>query len=190
MPGSRAAPRVSRRNFKQYDRDNGQRGIIAPTASHGVGTIVATASRAYYVRFVPSRPMQIVSIKFVVTAFSATDDAVDVGIINGTTGVRLVSSGATTGKVNTTNAVKSITVTSTALAANQAYYAGLAYGTVGGTAATLAGVTAGGTALGVTLFGTAVGTIEAGSTANATLPASATPASGPSTFPFLVLKET
>lgn len=139
----------------------------APNIGYFFSTIVAAASAYRLARFVPTRNMTIVKIGFVVTTAATADDAVDVGLFSAS-GARLVSSGATTGKVNSTGA-KTITVTSTPLTAGTVYYAGLAYGAVGGTAATLITLACAAAAQ-TTMFGATAGTAETSSQVGATLP--------------------
>lgn len=131
------ASRVSRRNFRQYDKDNAQAGLIAPT--HRVSNNAATAivaSRAYVARFVPSRPMRIISIAFSVSTAAGSDDACDVGIFNAALTTLLTSAGATTGKLNGLG-VSNVTFTPVNLAANTVYYAAFSCGTIATTAASL-----------------------------------------------------
>src|SRR4051812_31174015 len=77
---------------------DGLPGILAPSnAVAGTSTSALTANTAYIARFVPVESFTATSIGFAVTAFSATDDPVDVGIYDAALN-RLVSSGATTGR--------------------------------------------------------------------------------------------
>lgn len=117
---------------------NGQVGATAPGApGFFMSNIVATASRAYAVRLVPRRNLTVVKIGFVTTLAATNDDACDVGIYASDLATKLVSAGATTGKMNATAGPQSITVSSTALTAGTTYYLAFSYGTVGGTAGRL-----------------------------------------------------
>lgn len=112
-------------------------GVFAPSGvSIPGGTVLATASRSYYARFVPTKTMAITKIKVFTSVAATNNDECDVGIFS-STGAKLVTAGATAGKMNATAGVQSITVTSTTVQAGTVYYAGFAYGTVGGTAATM-----------------------------------------------------
>lgn len=106
------------------DRDNGQAGIITPgSRGWSMGTQALTANRGYLARFVPSRNMAVTKLAFVVTTNSGTDDPVDVGIYDDTM-TKIVSSGATTGKLNT-NGLKTVDITTTNLVAGRVYYAAI-----------------------------------------------------------------
>lgn len=122
--------------FNRSDRDNGQAGILAPTSIGWAGSTATalTASQATFVRFVPSRIMNIVGAQFHTSTAAGADDACDVGIYNSDMSSRLASAGATTGKLNGTG-VKSVTFTApVALDAGTVYYAAFSSGTQGGTA--------------------------------------------------------
>lgn len=108
------------------DRDNGQAGMWAPSASIVTinQSVAVTANRLYLMRVCPSRAMLVTSLGFKVTTASATDDPVDVGIFSAA-GVRLVSSGSTIGRLNSTGS-KSVTVAATVLNAGQVYYVAFA----------------------------------------------------------------
>lgn len=184
-------PDLVRRNFRRYDRDNGQAGIVAPT--HGLGSnsaIVVTASRGYIARFTPSRPMTITSISFVLTTASSTDDACDVGIFSGDLATKLVSAGATSGKLNGTLGLQTIPVTATTLAAGQVYYAAFSIGTIGGTVPQFAMSSFASTGMAVA-FGATAGLIEQGHQSSAhPLAAPFTPVStGIASVPILILRE-
>lgn len=176
--------------FRQYDRDNGQPGIIAPATTHGfTQTVLLTASRGYYGRFVPSRPMRIVSMSFVVTSFATNDDACDVGIFNSALDTLLGSAGATTGKLNATTGVKTCTLTSPVnLSAGAVYYAGFSVGTVGGTAATVETVSTG-SSIGNDIFGATAGLREMGIKASAHPLAAPVVTSATTSTVFLALNE-
>ena len=119
---------VTRRNFRQYDRDLGQAGLVVPQllSAASVASSALVANRAYYVRFVPSRTMLIDRIAFVLTAASGTDDPCDAGIYSSAL-ARLTSAGATTGKLNASNnTVQTATFTAVTLTAGTVYYAAFA----------------------------------------------------------------
>lgn len=175
-------------NPRAFDRDNGQVGLFAPNPLYGGTTnVILTASTLYVARFMPSRPFNAALIAYVVTSFATTDDNVDVGIFD-STGQRLVSSGATAGKLNTSNGVKTVSFTATALKAGTVYYAALACGTVGGTAATLTHHTA--STAGSQFFGSSMPNISQGTyAANPTLPASVSISPTGGNVPLLAVRE-
>lgn len=188
-------PDITRRNFRQYDRDHRQAGIVVPCGpgpGYNRATLALTASRGYYTRFVPTRPMRIVSMSFVTTVLAGADDACDVGIFDSTLTTLLGSSGATSGKLNASTAVpQNIALQAPViLAAGTVYYAAFSVGTFGGTAAQLevAGVST--SAAGVDMFGNTAGLKEIG------IKGSAHPLSAPVTLsatfqmPIMALKET
>lgn len=142
------------------DRDNGQAGIVAPTAPGWFANAAAVvAARGYLARVVPSRDIVVTKIGFVVTVAASVDDPVDVGIYDSTLTTLLVSSGATLGKLNAVgNSL--VTVATTTLRAGTPYYAALSVGTVGGTAATI-GLAGWGSTLNSRLFGATAGLTEA-----------------------------
>lgn len=151
---------LTRRNFRQYDRDDGQSGILAPNdPGVSAGSLTAVTTNAYFSRFVPSRSMTIVNIAFAVTTAASVDDPCDVGIytVSGANLTRVVSAGATSGKLNA-GGRQSIAITATTLAAGTVYYAGISFGTIGGTAAVVGGANLGGSAQN-TLLGTALPSI-------------------------------
>lgn len=146
-------------SVRLVDRDNAQTGIIAPlTNVAGRGAQSLTASRALFLRFVPSRPMTVDRIAFICTTIAGADDAVDVGIYDsGLT--KIVSAGATAGKLLATGP-QTVTFTATPLAAGTVYYAAFSVGTFGGTAAQVWAATMTGNA--GDIFGTANGVRIAG----------------------------
>lgn len=157
---------------------NGVNGVLAPhgTSIAGTGGVLSVANRAYYARFVAPQNLSITKIAFVTTVAATNNDACDVGIYNAA-GERIVSSGATSGKLNATAGVQEVTVSSTPITAGSVYYAALSVGAVGGTAATIAMTTAAAN-IG-DIFGTATGTRLTAIQATAhPLPATATMASG------------
>ena len=169
------------------DRDNGQAGIMAPTAQIlSESSAAATSGRVYIARFVPSRDMTIRSIAFEVTSASATNDPVEVGILNATATEKLGSSGSVSGILNSGNGVKSVNMASPIeLESGTVYYA-FWLTTSSGTAASIrrANVFA-------DLFGSGVGVAESMGATSKTIPL-ATPVTGlvqNDTTPFLGLKE-
>lgn len=167
-----------------YDKDDGLPGVVAPTGflsgSQATGSL--TSGRAYFVRFRPSRPLNITLVAFAVVSAASVDDPCDVGVYD-SAGTRLVSSGSVSGRLNSTG-IKTVPLTITLLP--QAYYAGFAVGTIGGTAAQLA-VT--GAASTTQLFGGGVGVALTHFVAAFPLPASFV-ASGPiAACPILALRE-
>lgn len=151
-----------------------ENGIIAPTGALQAGTYTTmVASRCYVARFVPNRSFVATRISFHIVTASATDDAIDVGILNSSYS-RLVSSGATTGKANAPTGVKTISITATPLTAGQIYYAAFAYG-ASGAPAQLATSTTGVAASGDLLGATAGTRMNAYKDTQATVPSSFTP---------------
>lgn len=118
-----------------YDRDAKQAGMFAYTGPGAISNEAVTANQLRATRFVPSRKMVIIAIKFVVQTAAGSDDDYDVGIYN-SSGTLLVSSGATAGKLNSTG-VKSITTATTTLNAGSIYYCAGSCGAIGTTAAQL-----------------------------------------------------
>lgn len=165
-------------------------GMLVPKLAVPVGTSTSvnlTANRAYYVRFVPARTFNITKIGFVVATAAGSDDACDVAIYD-SAGTRLVSAGATTGKLNSTGA-KTVDVTSTALKAGTVYYAAFSCGAIGTTAAQLMMTSPGATGF-MDLFGTTIPTLLWGFQAAAhPLPAPAAVSNGVNNVPILVLRE-
>lgn len=108
---------------RNYDKDDGQLGLTAPTGNHHF--IVASApvaSRATLVRFVPSRSVTVISMAFAVTTLGV-DAACDVGIYSADLQTRLGVSTAAVGRLNTTG-VKNIALTApVTVFPRQAYYA-------------------------------------------------------------------
>lgn len=163
-----------------YDPAQAQNGMwCCPNSSFTISTTVAAASTARFARFIPRRKLTVVKIGFVTTIAATNNDAVDVGLY-AADGTKLVSSGATTGKANATAGAQKIDVASTVLHPGVVYYAALAYGTVGGTAATLQTLSAG--AAGTPqMFGATAGLLDSGVLAGATVPSPLTFASPSST---------
>lgn len=176
-------------NLPKYDRDNGQAGMFAignlPT---GNATIALTVNGAYAVRFSPSRRMVITKLAFLVHTAASADDAVCVGIYDNAY-ARLATSGAVTGKLNSTG-VKTVDLASSlALKAGRVYYAAVSSGTQGGTACSLLAHTLG-NLLVCDLFGTTAGLREVGFQGAAhPLPSTLAPSSGTSVPPILAVRE-
>jgi hypothetical protein len=150
---------ITGRGAMDYDRDNGQAGMYAPPTTAPQVASALTASRASFARFVPSRSMTIARLAFLVTTAAGADDACDVGIYD-STGTRIVSSGATLGKLNSTG-VKTVDIAPTTLAAGSVYYAAFSVGTFGGTAPSVILSNFANSQM-TTLFGTASGVRETG----------------------------
>jgi hypothetical protein len=144
--------------FPFYDRDLGLPGAIAPMPVLGAAASTQSANQARFGRFIPSRDMTIALIALVVSTAAIANDACDVGIYDAA-GNRLVSAGATTGKLNALG-VQTLAITPTALTKNTVYYAGFSYGTAGGAAAALQCANFGGS--GHALFGGAIPKLLAG----------------------------
>lgn len=122
-----------------YDRDFGLPGILGPTGVEWPSTTGALqANRASLLRICPSRIMRIKSIRFVVTTAAGADDACDVGIYD-STGTKIVSSGAVTGKLNSVG-VKVVEIAETTLEPNKVYFLALSCGAIGGTAASVVSI--------------------------------------------------
>lgn len=125
-----------------FDKSNGQAGMYAPSGMFWLPSAFAVAANAGKIaRFVPSRNMTITNIAFAVTAVTIGDTAnpnVDVGIYTAAL-AKIVTSGATAGKLTTTG-VKQVTITTTALTAGTVYYAGISVGAIGTTTASIMGV--------------------------------------------------
>jgi hypothetical protein len=121
-----------------YDHTYGQPGMYAPMVTSGTNSATAVANRGFLCRFVPSRNMTAALIGFTVSTAAGADDNVDVGIYSAA-GAKLVSSGATAGKLNSQGA-KTVAITATPLTAGTVYYGALSFGALGGTAAVVTGV--------------------------------------------------
>lgn len=119
------------------DYDRGYGGVVAPDFVGGMAAVTLSANVAYWVRFRASRAMTVTAIRFIVSTAAGSNDNVDVGIYNGTTRAKIVSAGATAGKLNATGP-QSVAI-STSLTAGTAYYAGISCGAIGTSAAILAG---------------------------------------------------
>lgn len=171
-----------------YDKDNGQTGIVACPTYFSVSTSALTAGRAYAVRFRPSRTMTIALVAFNVSVAAGADDACDVGIYDAAFN-RLVSSGATTGKLNATTGVKTIALAATTLSAGVTYYAAFSVLTpFGGTAASLVMTSQAAANLG-DLFGTGNGVREQTFMAAHPLPNPFVPAGQINNCPLIALRE-
>lgn len=116
------------------DADDGLPGYLAPSfRGCSTGTLTLVANRSYFARFCPTRAATVTAINFMVTTAASANDNVDVGIYNATTLARVASSGATASKLNATGP-QSVAL-SASLTAGQPYFAAIACGTLGGTAA-------------------------------------------------------
>jgi hypothetical protein len=125
----------------QYDRDEGLPGLLIPTGrGWGPVFVASVANRGFVVRFVPSRAMAITLAAIAVNVAAGVDDPCDVGVYDAS-GHRLVSSGATSGLLNSTG-LKTMTL-AIGLSAMTVYYAAFAFGTVGGSAAQVGGASFG-----------------------------------------------
>lgn len=112
-------------------------GVITPQFNGGQQLAVVTANRAYLNRvYLTEQDLTISAIAFSVGSAATADDAVDVGIYDAA-GVRLISSGATLGKLNGATGWVSVPLAYT-LKARTVYYIAMSVGTIGGTAASLA----------------------------------------------------
>lgn len=107
------------------DRDNGQGGIMAPTAPIiSESSAGMTSGRVYLARFVPTRDMTIRAVAFELTANASSNDPVEVGILDRTATEKLGTSGAVTGYLNTGAGIKSVPlIADTPLVAGETYYA-------------------------------------------------------------------
>lgn len=145
------------------DREEMLPGIVPTPTAAGTAALSMTANRAWFCRFVPSRDMTITKAAIHLSTAAGADDALDIAIyeVSGTSLSRLVSSGATTGKLNSTPGIVTIDVAATTLLANKIYYVGMSVGTVGGTAAAV--IAHSGLAGGFgQLFGTGIPAVECG----------------------------
>lgn len=116
-------------------------GLLAPGAATAEAVpLVATASRAYIVRFVAPAALVVTKIAFSLVVAAGSNDNCDVGIFNAAGTTLLGSAGSTAGKLNAgANTIQTLNLlASVALVANTVYYAAFAYGTVGTTAAQVA----------------------------------------------------
>lgn len=147
---------ITRQSFRQYDKDNGQAGMYAPSAPGWNTTNTApTASRATFARFVPSRDMTVASIAFHVITLGA-DVACDVGIYDSALN-RMAVSTAATGRLASIG-VKNIALTTpVALNARSIYYAAFSADAGSTAILTFAQYTGAGTA---SMFGTTAGIVE------------------------------
>lgn len=101
-----------------------QDGTHAPQIPWGATSAPAlSVGRVYYQRFVLPSAMTLRSITFGLQTADTADNAVHVGVYSGA-GVRLVTSGPVTGKLNAAaSSAPKVTVPDTALLANTVYYA-------------------------------------------------------------------
>jgi hypothetical protein len=135
---------------------DGENGAFAPSARGWHTSLVAlTASRAYFVKFVPDRDMTIASIKFHVGTLGA-DVACDVGIYSADLQTRHAVSTAAASRLNTTG-IKNIALTASyTMRAGTTYY--IAFSSDAGSTAILTFSTLAG-ALTASFPGTAAGDV-------------------------------
>lgn len=123
--------------------DSLQAGLWVPAGApfSGQGNVGLTpANRGFFLRFVCPRALTISKIGFCVGALATVDDPCDAGIYSADGSTRLGSSGATTGKLNAAVGIQTVNLQApVSLSPGVVYYAALAVGTIGGTAATLVG---------------------------------------------------
>lgn len=145
----------------QYDKDNGNAGLLVPTSrGWAFNTRSLTANRCYYQRFVPSRNMTIVSAAIDVTVAAGANDDCAVAIYS-SGGTRLATSGAVASKLNSTG-VKTVSLSaSLTVIAGTVYYLAFSVGTFGGTGASVLGCGFS-DVNGTSLFGSTMGLMEAG----------------------------
>lgn len=120
--------------------DTLQAGVLTPNGPQWTTTtLLLAAGRGYFARFQLHRPRVITAALFTVTNAATSDDPVEVSI-HDSTGARVATSGAVTGKLNSVvTPLKSVPVSATL--APGIYYSGFLCPTVGGTAATVVGCT-------------------------------------------------
>jgi hypothetical protein len=147
------------RTTRRTNTTNGRLGAMAPSARGWTGSAQAvSANNGRLCRFVPERNMRVKGIGFNVVVAAGSNDNFDVGIYDSTL-TKIVSSGATAGKLNATGK-KRIDITETPLIEGQSYYILGSVGTLGGTAAQLVGANF--TSAGIAAFmGTTAGLVEA-----------------------------
>lgn len=173
------------------DREQMLPGIVPTPTAAGTAALSMTANRAWFCRFVPSRDMTITKAAVHLSTAAGSDDAVDIGIyeVSGTTLSRLVSSGATTSKLNSTPGVITVNLASTTLRTNKIYYVGMSVGTIGSTAAAV--IAHSGLAGGFgQLFGTDIPAVECGYAASShPLPATVSSLLSTVNNPIIALRE-
>lgn len=169
------------------DRDNGQLGIVAPTARGWLGgNATLIANEGSIVRFIPSRDYAMTLFAFIVITAASADDACCLAIYDSAMN-RLATTGATTGKLNSAG-VKTIALNYTLLA-GKVYYAFFSCGAVGGTAAIVQGANFNSSSAGI-LFGAGNGVFEcAMMTAAHPAPATFVPATPINLRPVIALRE-
>lgn len=121
--------------------DSLQAGLWVPAGAPFVGQALynlAGSNLGLYVRFVCPRTMTISKISFGVQVAASADDACDVGILSGDGATLLSSSGSTLGKLNVGGSPFVNLQAAVQLVQGQIYYAGFAWGAVGGTPAQVA----------------------------------------------------
>lgn len=117
-----------------------QAGCYAPAVGPFVSGITTTpiTGRGFLQRFTPPKAMTITKIGFVVAVAASADDPCDVAIYNADVSVLLGSSGSKSGFLNSAGAKAVPLAAGVQVIAGQVYYAALANGPVGGTAAAIA----------------------------------------------------
>lgn len=139
-------------------------GCYAPRSDTGLVNstgIAMTAGRTYFTRFVPDESFTVTTFAFLVTTAAGSDDAVDVGVFSSDLTDRIGSSGSTTGKLNATTGVKTVTGLSIPLEAGKVYYGYVSMpAAFGGSAPSLACTNGVSGSLSL-LLGSAVGQAEA-----------------------------
>lgn len=171
---------------QNYDKDDGQPGIIAPT---GAGPMAASfnltlvANRTYWVRFRPSRPMNITLMAFGLTVAAGADDPCELGIYD-SAGIKLVTSGSVGGRLNGSVGAKTVPVAFAVVP--QVYYAVFAVGPIGGTAAQVGATNISGA---TQLFGAGMGQAITGFTNAWPAPAQLTFSGAIAGCPVLALRE-
>lgn len=123
-------------------------GLMTPSGEQwGYSTVLLTAQRVYYGRFVVRRPTPVAKLGVVVTTVATQDDPIEVAIMDAT-GAKVFTTGLVAFGVNSiTQPRKQAVVTAPGTLQPGVYYNAVDCPTVGGAAAaTLLGVTAGTTA--------------------------------------------
>ncbi len=166
--------------------DDGLPGILTPSGDQWSATsVLLVAGRGYFNRFVVKKTLPGTLIAFVVSTFATADDSIEVALYD-STGTVIDTSGLVTGKLNTSNGVKTITLPETLLPGT--YYAGMLCPTVGGTAATVFAVGLGSTMM-MQIFGaTAPNMLACQQAGLATLPATIVPSFATANTPVMAVR--
>lgn len=162
VPVSTGVDVLRRTDTLAMDRDNGQQGMLVPSAQHTVADGPLVPGRTYVSRVVPSRDMLIQGIGFRLVGAASTDEPCSVGIFSAA-GARLVSSGAVSGQLLAPVGTKTISIPPTLLKAGMVYYVGFSSSS---SATVRRGVVL------ADAYGTALPAIEAGYLTGHPLPAS------------------